>query len=227
MPQFAEALYEFSHSAGWMLSLQRRLDKAAARMIPARDTDRLVAKLATDIEQAWREVQAAQEAVRAAAVAPPIPIAGLEPAVWLHGVMCAVAELVELTGGRSAAGARLGLSTEQDARCDELRRGLEARIRELREMSSVPARDLTSSAMIAAADTSQDEVAPQCVTLDQAAAIVNRTKRTLEKYLDRMPAPFIRGGGGKPSLWRWDDIRPWLEKQFVPDLPRRFPRNIR
>ncbi|WP_428938864.1 hypothetical protein [Fontivita pretiosa] len=136
--RFAQALYEFSHSAGWMLSLQRRLDKAAARMIPARDTDRLVAKLATDIEQAWREVQAAQEAVRAAAVAPPIPIAGLQPTVWLHGVLCAVVELAELVGGRLAA-ARLGSSTEQDARCDELRRGLEARIRELRELSSMPA----------------------------------------------------------------------------------------
>lgn len=69
--------------------------------------------------------------------------------------------------------------------------------------------------------------APDLVTLDEAAAMVHRSKKTLERYLAKMPAPYVQGGGGKPSLWKWDELRPWLEQQFVPDLPERFPRNIR
>ena len=73
----------------------------------------------------------------------------------------------------------------------------------------------------------EDNDVSDLVTLDEAAAIVHRSKRTLENYLRRMPAPHIQGGGGKPSLWKWNVLRPWLESQFIPDLPRRFPRNIR
>jgi hypothetical protein len=67
---------------------------------------------------------------------------------------------------------------------------------------------------------------PDLVTLDQAAGIVHRSKKTLEKHLKNMPLPYIQGGGGKPSLWKWHEIRPWLEKEYVPDLPKRFPGNI-
>jgi hypothetical protein len=65
------------------------------------------------------------------------------------------------------------------------------------------------------------------VTLDEAAAIVHRVKRTLERHLSRMPLPHVQGGGGKPSLWRWADLRPWLQREYLPDLPERFPRNVR
>jgi hypothetical protein len=69
------------------------------------------------------------------------------------------------------------------------------------------------------------------VNLDEAAAIVHRVKRTLEGYQQdktkNMPMPYVQGGGGKPSLWKWNELRPWLEKTFVPDLPKRFPRNVR
>jgi hypothetical protein len=65
------------------------------------------------------------------------------------------------------------------------------------------------------------------VNLDEAAAIVHRSKRTLERHLSKMPPPYVQGGGGKPSLWKWAELRIWLEKEFVPDLPKRFPRNIR
>jgi hypothetical protein len=65
------------------------------------------------------------------------------------------------------------------------------------------------------------------VTLDEAAAIVHRVKRTLERHLANMPAPFVQGGGGKASLWKWNELRPWLESEYVPDLPKRFPRNVR
>lgn len=79
--------------------------------------------------------------------------------------------------------------------------------------------------------TSGKQAAPdgasELVTLDEAAAMVHRSKKTLERYLAKMPTPYVQGGGGKPSLWKWDELRPWLEQQFVPDLPKRFPRNVR
>ena len=67
------------------------------------------------------------------------------------------------------------------------------------------------------------ETPPQMVTLLQAASMVNRQKRTLEGYKQEMPKPKIRGGGGKPDEWLWDDIRPWLERKFGRELPKHFP----
>jgi len=62
------------------------------------------------------------------------------------------------------------------------------------------------------------------VTLDQAAALVNRTKRALEHYKRTMPKPRVLGGGGKPHLYSWSEMRPWLAKTFgTPDLPEDFP----
>jgi len=83
--------------------------------------------------------------------------------------------------------------------------------------------DESSSPDEPAADAGVDDL----VNLDEAAAMVHRSKRTLERQLSKMPAPHVQGGGGKPSLWKWAELRPWLEKEFVPDLPKRFPRNIR
>ena len=62
---------------------------------------------------------------------------------------------------------------------------------------------------------------PDLVTLDQAAASVHRKKRTLEHYKTKgsLPAPTIEGGGGKPDLWEWRVIRPWLEAEFKMSLP--------
>ncbi|HZV03801.1 MAG TPA: hypothetical protein VE999_01810 [Gemmataceae bacterium] len=57
------------------------------------------------------------------------------------------------------------------------------------------------------------------ITLDQAAALVNRSKRTLERCKDRMPAPAIEGGGGKPAEWLWSELRPWLEREYGRPLP--------
>ena len=65
------------------------------------------------------------------------------------------------------------------------------------------------------------------VNLDEAAAIVHLSKRTLERRLKNMPVPYVQGGGGKASLWKWNKLRPWLESEYVPDLPKRFPRNVR
>jgi hypothetical protein len=67
----------------------------------------------------------------------------------------------------------------------------------------------------------------QYVTLDQAAALVSRSKRTLEKYKQReknpLPSPDVEGGGGRPDEWRWTRIRPWLEQEFGRSLPEQYP----
>jgi hypothetical protein len=71
---------------------------------------------------------------------------------------------------------------------------------------------------------------PQYVNLDQAAAWVNRSKRTLERYLHRpksetarMPEPDVEGTGGKPHEWLWTHLRPWLEATFGKSLPESLP----
>jgi hypothetical protein len=61
------------------------------------------------------------------------------------------------------------------------------------------------------------------VTLDQAAAMVQRSKRTLEKKRN-LPAPDIRGSGGRPHEWKWNRIRPWLESEYKRSLPQTLPR---
>jgi hypothetical protein len=70
------------------------------------------------------------------------------------------------------------------------------------------------------------EPPPCLVTLQQAAAIVHRSKKTLERYKKNdsaMPQPKVQGGGGKSDLWAWPELRVWLEKQFEQELPDRFP----
>jgi hypothetical protein len=66
------------------------------------------------------------------------------------------------------------------------------------------------------------------ITLDQMAAHVNRSKKTLERLKTRtnnpLPPPAVQGGGGKADEWVWSQVRPWLEKEFDRRLPERFPR---
>jgi hypothetical protein len=61
------------------------------------------------------------------------------------------------------------------------------------------------------------------VTLQQAAAMVSRSKKTLERCKRNMPMPKVSGGGGKPDEWEWAELRPWLEERFDRKLPERFP----
>jgi hypothetical protein len=64
------------------------------------------------------------------------------------------------------------------------------------------------------------------VTLDQMAATVSRSKRTLERLKTRkrhpLPAPDVEGGGGRPDEWLWSRIRPWLAQEFGKQLPEHF-----
>jgi hypothetical protein len=69
--------------------------------------------------------------------------------------------------------------------------------------------------------------AEQYVTLDQAAALINRCKKTLERRMNKKgsgaPPPDVEGGGGKAHEWRWSVLCPWLEVTFGKKLPERFP----
>jgi hypothetical protein len=66
------------------------------------------------------------------------------------------------------------------------------------------------------------------VTLDQMAAWVSRSKRTLERMKTRqsnpLPTPDIEGGAGKADEWIWSRVRPWLEREFRRKLPDSAPR---
>ena len=68
----------------------------------------------------------------------------------------------------------------------------------------------------------------QYVTLDQAAAIVNRSKKTLEREKNKpgttMPKPEVEGGGGRADEWVWTSIRRWLESTYQKALPMVFPK---
>jgi hypothetical protein len=70
---------------------------------------------------------------------------------------------------------------------------------------------------------------PDLVTLDQAAASVHTSKRTLERHKTSgtLPQPKVKGGGGKSAQYDWKVMRPWLEQTFGMKLPERFPGNVR
>jgi hypothetical protein len=65
---------------------------------------------------------------------------------------------------------------------------------------------------------------PDLVRLDQAAAAVHVSKRTLErcKTQGTLPEPTVEGGGGRPALYDWKIMRPWLTKKFGVILPERY-----
>jgi hypothetical protein len=68
------------------------------------------------------------------------------------------------------------------------------------------------------------------VDLDQIAAVVNRSKRTLERMKSRktnpLPAPDVPGGGGKKDEWNWHKIKPWLEAEFNKHFAYTIPQRL-
>lgn len=65
----------------------------------------------------------------------------------------------------------------------------------------------------------------QLVRLDQMAAAVNRSKKTLERLKadGKLPQPDVEGGGGKPDEWNWSNVKPILEQRYNRKLPDCFP----
>lgn len=80
-----------------------------------------------------------------------------------------------------------------------------------------------------ALDVAAEDETKQFVTLDQMAAMVGKSKRTLERYKNRtgstMPPPVVEGGGGRADEWIWSQVRPWLEAEFHRKLPEKYPRH--
>src|SRR5262249_16648231 len=76
----------------------------------------------------------------------------------------------------------------------------------------------------------QPEDSSHFVDLDQMAAVVNRSKSTLEKMKRRknnpLPLPDIEGGGGKKDEWLWTRIRPWVELEFKKQFSQTCPRRL-
>jgi hypothetical protein len=99
-------------------------------------------------------------------------------------------------------------------------------LRELRRRAVEPAKERLRHLEGEAPTAPED--ADCLVTLDQAAAMVSRSKRTLEHYkrhkTKQLPDPDSSGGGGRADEWKWSTIRPWLEQVFNRKLPERYPR---
>lgn len=86
---------------------------------------------------------------------------------------------------------------------------------------------LERESVAAAALLSGEDKIEVFVTLSQVAPLVNRSKRTLEKFKDKMPMPRISDGGGKADEWYWSELRPWLENYSGRKLPKQFPQFTR
>lgn len=75
------------------------------------------------------------------------------------------------------------------------------------------------------ADFDADHPTGELVTIRQAAAMAHRDKRTLERYVgkDGFPTPAVEGGGGRPHLYAWTEMRKWIIDTFGINVPERFP----
>ena len=75
----------------------------------------------------------------------------------------------------------------------------------------------------------QDADTPDLITLDQAAALVGKTKAALEKYKttpgpSKLPPPYVKGRKGQADEWDYPNVmKPWLEANFNRKLPARPP----
>jgi hypothetical protein len=145
----------------------------------------------------------------------------------LHGEVKAVWEARDRFQGEELSATREELSAERKARLAAEQRAIDALDMMLAE------RQKTATAGGSPPDSvvGTPNEAAQYVTLDQAAAIVQRSKRTLRRKKDAqgstMPRPDAEGGGGKPDEWIWSKLRPWLENEFGKKLPEKHPSGAR
>ena len=119
---------------------------------------------------------------------------------------------------------RTAVSRVVDHVTDELRRDAD---RARGRPSDMPAQGATDEGVPSAglaAPAAADRI-DTLVTLDQMAAVCSMGKRTLERYLKdgRLPPPTIEGKGGKAHKWRWNEVRPALQKHFRSNLPLKYP----
>jgi hypothetical protein len=71
--------------------------------------------------------------------------------------------------------------------------------------------------------TARDDF-PVFVTLDQIAATVQLSKRTLERRKEEMPPPAYKPHkNGGTAMWLWSEVRPWLVEQFGRKVPIKYP----
>jgi len=132
---FAQALYEFHHSAGLMLHAQRELAKACAARKPGGPVEPIESLWET-VAEAWAELHDLHKAMEAKQVAPPLPMDWVEPMQWLRRVLWDAAQLMELLGGKFKEIARMGVSNEQDKACCDILERLDIRIRSLRRLAT-------------------------------------------------------------------------------------------
>ncbi|HEV7299233.1 MAG TPA: hypothetical protein VGN72_07705 [Tepidisphaeraceae bacterium] len=71
----------------------------------------------------------------------------------------------------------------------------------------------------------EDESPGDLISMDQAAALVGRTKRTVQGWneIDPMPLPEVEGGGGKRHEYSYAKLKPWLEQHSGRKLPDQLP----
>lgn len=100
----------------------------------------------------------------------------------------------------------------------------EAALSELSTTGTDPSQ-LTRPPEVIDRNTARVQTPEQYVTLDMAAAMVNRKKRTLEEWIKdpNAPLPDVEGGGGRPHEWKWKTIKPWLENKSQRQLPDHYP----
>jgi hypothetical protein len=64
---------------------------------------------------------------------------------------------------------------------------------------------------------------PVLVTLDQIAATVHVSKRTLERRRKEMPPPAYIPKSGAAARWIWSEVQPWLANRYGPTVPIKYP----
>lgn len=91
---------------------------------------------------------------------------------------------------------------------------------------------IVQAALLREADIAGEQLAgqisddvPCMVTLTQMAAIVSKSKKTLERFYAEggLPAPIVEGGNGVANEWRWSEVRAPLSAKYGRELPERFP----